>query len=139
MTTPPPHFYVNPPFQVYSPFLAKNFCNPPSDSIFGRSYSPPPLIREGRGGSNYVWTKSLQRNSFFSLPYEVYSVFTIFVIVLKTALLKCLKSVSSGDSMFIHLAYNEDKIIFFSLCIYFNLHIYIIYIYINIYIYIYMI
>ena len=44
-----PHFYINPPFQIYPPFLAKNFCNPPSDSIFGRSYPPTPLIREGRG------------------------------------------------------------------------------------------
>ena len=43
---PPIHFYINPPFQVYPPFLAKNFVPPPppSDSIFGRSYSPP-LIR----------------------------------------------------------------------------------------------
>ena len=39
-----PHFYINPPFPVYCPFLAKN-CIPhsPSNSIFGKSY-PPPLI-----------------------------------------------------------------------------------------------
>ena len=37
-----------PPFQVYSPFLAKNFVPPPppSELIFGRSY---PLIIRGRG------------------------------------------------------------------------------------------
>ena len=47
---PPPHFYINPPFQGYPPFLAK-FWYPPSpppagDSIFWRSY-PLPLIRGG--------------------------------------------------------------------------------------------
>ena len=40
------HFLHQPPlpFQVYPPFLAKNVVPPPrkSDSIFGRSYSPPP-------------------------------------------------------------------------------------------------
>ena len=41
--SPPPHFYINPLFQVYPPILAKNFIPSPSDSIFGRSYPPPPL------------------------------------------------------------------------------------------------
>ena len=41
-----PHFYINPPFYVYPPFLAKNFT-PPSDSIFGRSYSS---FNKGEGG-----------------------------------------------------------------------------------------
>ena len=35
-----------PPFQVYPSFLSKNF-KPPNDSIFGRSYPLPPLIRGG--------------------------------------------------------------------------------------------
>ena len=50
---PPPFLHHPPPprFQVYPPFVANIFVPPlPSDSLFGRSYSP--FIR--RGGSNYV-------------------------------------------------------------------------------------
>ena len=53
---PPPHFYINLPFPDLSPLFSKTFCNPSSDSIFGRSYSPPPFNKGvGRGGSNYAY------------------------------------------------------------------------------------
>ena len=46
VATPPWPFPINPPFQIYPPFLAKNFVSPPSSSIFGWSHTPllPPLI-----------------------------------------------------------------------------------------------
>ena len=41
-----PHFYINPPpLSSLSPLPSKKNCTPPGDSIFGRSYPPPPLIR----------------------------------------------------------------------------------------------
>ena len=47
-----PHFYINPPFQVYPPFLAKN-VEPPLVTQFLEGPTPPPppapLIR-GMGG-----------------------------------------------------------------------------------------
>ena len=48
----PPFFRVIPPFKI--------FGTPPSDSIFGRSYLPPPFNKGwgvGVGGSNYASTK----------------------------------------------------------------------------------
>ena len=39
---------TTPLFQVYTPFLAKNFVPPPSDAIYGRSYPPSPF-NKGRG------------------------------------------------------------------------------------------
>ena len=64
----PPHFYINPPFWGLYPLSSKKFRTPQSDSIFGRSYPPPPsnpsfLIR-GREGVptmltlfGQVWSK----------------------------------------------------------------------------------
>ena len=45
----PPHFYINPPFQGYPPFLAK-FLLPLQVTPFFEGPNHPPLIR-GRGGS----------------------------------------------------------------------------------------
>ena len=43
VATPPPHFYINPPFLGLSLLSSKKNCTAtPSDSIFGRSYPPPP-------------------------------------------------------------------------------------------------
>ena len=44
-SNPPISTSTRPPFQVYPPFLGNNFVPPSSDSIFGSSYPPPPLIR----------------------------------------------------------------------------------------------
>ena len=46
-----PHFYINPPFQVYSPFLAKN-VKPPLVTQFLEGPTPLPPLKRG-GGSNY--------------------------------------------------------------------------------------
>ena len=54
MATPPPFLHQPPPFQL-SPLSSKIFGtppSPPSDSIFGRSYPPPPSFNKGVG-SNY--------------------------------------------------------------------------------------
>ena len=55
-----------PPFQGYAPFLAKLLVppSPPGDSIFGRSYPHPPLIRGGGGmsGSKYVSSNLVDKN-----------------------------------------------------------------------------
>ena len=44
-----PHFYINPPFQVYSPFLAKNFVPLPQVTQFLEVPTPPPFNKEGGG------------------------------------------------------------------------------------------
>ena len=41
-----PHFYINPPFQVYTPFLAKKFVPPPQVTQFLEGPTPP-LIEGG--------------------------------------------------------------------------------------------
>ena len=52
----PPFLHQPPPFQVYPPFLAKNFVSPPKWLNFWKVLPlPHPLIRgEGGKGSNYV-------------------------------------------------------------------------------------
>ena len=72
-------FYISPPFQVYLPFLAKEFSSPlPSDSVFGRSKtSSPPLIR--RGGSNYAIFPQRKKFSEKSLIIEDWSEKNLFV------------------------------------------------------------
>ena len=61
-----------PHFQDYSPFLANFWLPPPSNSILGRSYPPPPF---NKGGSNYnleqinaEWVEFLD---FVILPLEI--------------------------------------------------------------------
>ena len=52
-----------PPFQGYPPFLAKLLVPPPQgDSIFGRSYPHPPLIRGGMSSSKYVSSNLVDKN-----------------------------------------------------------------------------
>ena len=82
------HFYINPPpsllFSFMAPFLAKSFDLPPNDSIFGRSYPPPPpLIRVGR--FNYglptngpQWKYS--HTAFLCYPCHCTYVFSIFIL-----------------------------------------------------------
>ena len=49
VATPP---FLHQPPSFLSPLSSKKFLYPPSDSIFGRSYPPPPLIR---GGGFQLW------------------------------------------------------------------------------------
>ena len=54
-------FYINPrPFSGLSPPFLARFCTPLSDSILERSY-PLPLIRGGKGGSNYEFSLCLSQ------------------------------------------------------------------------------
>ena len=61
VATHPPISTLIPPFQVYPPFLAKTFCTPSSDSIFGRSYPLHRLLKRW-GRSNYVPHTSIGAN-----------------------------------------------------------------------------
>ena len=49
----PPHFYINPPFQIYPPFLAKNFVPPQVTQFLEGPTRPHPSFHKGGGGSNY--------------------------------------------------------------------------------------
>ena len=58
-----------------SPFSSKNFCIPPSDSIFGRSYAPPPdLIRAWGGGHLCSLENHLKQTCIFIYIFK-YSAF----------------------------------------------------------------
>ena len=56
----PPNFYINPPFQIYLPFLAKNFVPlPPQVTQFSEGPTPPLTTVEWGGGSNYGYARSI--------------------------------------------------------------------------------
>ena len=49
----PPISTSTPPFQVYPPFLAKNFVPPPQVTQFLESPTPPPPFNKGGGGEGF--------------------------------------------------------------------------------------
>ena len=67
-----PPFLHQTPFQGYPPFLAKHFAPPPppSDTIFGRSYPPAPLIRDGVQTMKAFLVFTLTETSFVTSSYS---------------------------------------------------------------------
>ena len=64
----PPISMSTPLFRFIRPFY--QIRTPPTDSIFGRSYPPPSLIRWRGGRSNYDTTSMLPCVTFISSIYE---------------------------------------------------------------------
>ena len=128
MATPP--FLHQPPFSDLSPLSSKNFRTPPpSDSIFERSYPPPPF-NKGEGGRfqlcrDRLQTRFLILNAFKQINYllfsakssENHSFFDDFRVnstyfILLNSLIKSIFSDNSGTKWNWHETRTTDRTLF---------------------------